>query len=239
MSETLYTLQVDLTNLPKATIEAKNFKKLISEAMKEYVVFGDVSEKTTDRVREAQGMLNNQKIKIMTTDSYNHLEMMTDMHGVDAKRKGANTLATVIGVAIALLVILGIFAVWNRNKSTEKNTDKETNINLGETNGEVRALRGQVARLENYERADAMKIAYTDGALFGQSPRLTVPGFPAPYGVPYGLPYGGHGFGGHGHGHHGRGDHDCGCEGHPMKSKFQEVKTFKVNSDLATLTTTC
>ena len=95
---------------------------------------------------------------------------IVDLHDTHAKTRGMSTIAWILGI-IGVLVILAV--LWNtfvRKGGTDKTTEKETNVNLGENNGEIRALRSQVSRLEGYERQDAIKLAYTDGALFGPHP---------------------------------------------------------------------
>ena len=95
---------------------------------------------------------------------------IVDMHDTHAKKTGMNTIAWILGI-IGVLVVLAV--LWNtfvRKGGTDKNVEKETNLNLGENNGELRHLRAEVAQLKQYERQDAIKIAYTDGALYGKRP---------------------------------------------------------------------
>ena len=126
-------------------------------------------------------------------------------------KSAGNTIATVIGIVGAIVVIALLWNAFVRRDGWGKSTDKETNITLGGAEEAISSLKTGLAEVRGYERQDAIKLAYTDGMLYGRPNYYT-------------------GWGGHGHGH----DNGCG-----VKSKFQEVKTFSVDTDVATLTSTC
>ena len=161
----------------------------------------------------------------MTTNENITIGDIMDLHtGHDVKKSG-NTISVVLGVVGAIIVIAILWFAFVRRDGLGKNTEKETNVNIGETNGTLSEMRAQMRGLVEHERQDALKIAYTDGRL-------------QPYGFAYGSAYygGGCGCGGgrgyeheHGHEHH---KHHCGAN-------FQEVKTFTPTTDVVTLTSNC
>jgi hypothetical protein len=136
------------------------------------------------------------------------------------KSKASNTLSTVVGVAALVLILAVLWSTYVRNRDMAGGSEKNTNVTLGGAEEAISSLKVGLAEVRAHERQDAIKLAYTDGVLYGRPPAF------APY-------HGGYGYGGGcgSHGHHG-----CGCG---MKQKFQEVKTFDVTTDVATLTTTC
>jgi len=146
---------------------------------------------------------------------------IVDMHDTHAKKTGMNTIAWILGI-IGVLVVLAV--LWNtfvRKGGTDKTVEKETNVNLGENNGEIRALRSEVAQLKLFEREDALKIAYTDGTLFGGKRY-------------YDVHYPDHCYGhGHGCGERRRGGDDC------NKSSFRRVTTFTPGVDSVEAIQTC
>lgn len=144
---------------------------------------------------------------------------VNDMHH---KQKSSNTLATVIGILLGVLVLVALFGMWNRNRDFAKNTEKNTDINLGEIMGEQRAFRNELSSVVRHEREDFGRIMYTDGAL---------------------RPYYGYG-GGYGYYDGGHGEHHGGCGGHGhghgnCDSKFKDVKTFNLASEVVTQENVC
>jgi hypothetical protein len=143
------------------------------------------------------------------------------MHDGHHYKKPGNTIATVIGIGVALLVIAFLWHTFSRRHNDYNCAEKDTSYQLGDNGGEIKTLKAQVSRLESYERQDAIKIAYTDGCLHKG-------GYLQPHYQDYG--YGGHcGHGGHSHYGHG----DC------TKTNFKEVKTFTPTTDEITVTTVC
>ena len=85
----------------------------------------------------------------------------------DTKRSG-NTIATVVGIVGALLVIAIIIWAFFRRGEVGKNTEKETNINLGQNGEAIEDLKLQVSALTRHERDDFAKITYNDGFFRGR-----------------------------------------------------------------------
>ena len=141
---------------------------------------------------------------------------LQDTHG---KSRTGNALATVVGVGLAILVLALIWNAYAANRERFTGSEKNTSVKLGELEGKQEAVNGQLATLIHNERQDALRIAYTDGAL-------------RPY--PFAAHGGGWGYPqyGEGHGEH-RNGHCC------TKSSFKEVKTFTPTTNDVTLTTVC
>ena len=174
-----------------------------------------------------------------------HVDFVNYGHSVDkmhTQKSASNSLTTVIGILLGLIVLAILWAIFVRRGDIGKTTEKETNINLGEHNGAIAELRGQVHTLQAHERADFGRIMFNDGAFYSGH---HTPAFGAFGG------YGNYGFGGYGggygndyrNGYRGdgyRGD-GCGCgHGHGnCDSKFKDVKTFNLASEVVTQENVC
>lgn len=155
--------------------------------------------------------------------SYGDVIALQDTHG---KSRTGNTIATVLGIVGAIVVIAILWFAFVRRGDSNKNTEKETNVNIGEHNGAISEMRSQIRGLVEHERQDALKIAYTDGKL-------------QPYGFAYGNSYYGGSYGcGCNGGHRNEHGHEEHHHGH-CGAKFQEVKTFTPTTDVVTLTSNC
>jgi len=141
--------------------------------------------------------------------SYGDVIALQDMHH---GKSGSNTLATVIGVSAALIVLFLIWGIYSRRRDEFVGSEKNTNIELGELAAGMRYQGAILNDVCKWERQDALSNARTEVLLHGYN------GY-APYGYANGC-------GGH---------RECGC----TKSKFQEVKSFTPDTDVVTLTTTC
>jgi hypothetical protein len=121
------------------------------------------------------------------------------MDGTHRTSKSGSAIATVIGIVGAIIVIALIWKAFVGNR--DNSITKETNVNkeLGADTEAIRFLTAEVNALKGFERQDAIKLAYNDGAIYG---------------------HGGHGHGGHNN--CGHGGHDGGC----VKQNFREVKNF-------------
>jgi len=133
-------------------------------------------------------------------DHVDYIGYGQDVNRLHETKATGRTIATWLGIIAAIIFFVAVFAIFMRNRIGEKSTEKETNVNLGETNGEVRALRAEVGRLIGYERQDFGKISFNEGFLYGGGEKEHHCGC------------------GHGHGRKG------GCE-----SKFEAVETFTSN----------
>ena len=136
--------------------------------------------------------------------------------------KGAGTkVATVLGIIGAIIVLAILWHTFNRNREGLFGSDKNTSVEIGELRAGQRYLNEGLVAVSHNERADALRIAYTDGKL-------------QPYAFAAG--YGDYQYGGGIYG-----DRRCGCEhghGH-CGAKFSEVKTFTPSTDVVTLTSNC
>ena len=150
---------------------------------------------------------------ITTGDIVNYGHEVGKLH--ETKSTG-RLIATWLGIIAAVIIVLALFAIWNRSKAVEKSTDKNTDITLGGNGEAINGLKHEVARLAGYERQDFGKIMFNDGVLYG------------------GCPDRDHGHGGHGcgHGHGRRGD---GC----TKESFRRVTTFTPGTDSVEIVNTC
>jgi len=90
-----------------------------------------------------------------------------DVHKLHETKRGANTLATVLGIVGAVIVIAILWNLFVRKNVTDKTTEKNTDITLGGNTEAINGLRHEVARLGSYERQDFGKIMFTDGLLYG------------------------------------------------------------------------
>ena len=147
--------------------------------------------------------------------TYGDIIAMQDTHG---KSKTGNTLSTVLGIVGAILVVALIWNAYSQNRHMATGSEKNTSLEIGELRAGQRYQNEMITLVNHNERQDALRIAYTDGALSRPYPFAHYGGYPP-------LPP----YGGQHHGHDGCGTHQ----------KFQEVKTFAVDSDVASLTTTC
>jgi|GEM_PF-4498092 hypothetical protein len=147
--------------------------------------------------------------------TYGDIIAMQDANG---KTKTGGTMATVLGIVGAILVIALIWNAYAQNRHMANGSEKNTSLEIGELRAGQRYQNEMITLVNHNERQDALRIAYTDGALSRPYPFAHYGGYPPlpPYGGP--------------HGHH------DGCGTH---QKFQEVKSFNVDTDVATLTTTC
>jgi len=142
-----------------------------------------------------------------------------DVHKLHETKRGANTLATVIGIVGALILIGILWNVFVRRNDTNKSTEKNTDIAIGGNVEAIEDLKFQVRALTNHERQDALKIAYTDGRL-----------------QPYRFSYlGDYEHEGCGCGEHHRHRHHKGC----CDQKYQEVATYNLASTTLNKTSNC
>ena len=140
-----------------------------------------------------------------------------DVHKLHETKRGANVLATVLGIVGAIIVIAILWNLFVRKNVTDKTTEKNTDITLGGNAEAINGLKHEVARLSGYERHDYGKIMFNDGLL-----------------------YGGCGYYGHDH------DRDCGCGDRDHRhrkgccdQKFQEVATYTLANTTLNKTSNC
>ena len=91
-----------------------------------------------------------------------------DVHRLHETKRGANAIATVLGIIGAIIVIAILWAVFVRRGELGKNTEKNTDINLGANGEAIEGLKHEIRLLQGYERADYGKIMFNDGLLFGE-----------------------------------------------------------------------
>lgn len=141
-----------------------------------------------------------------------------------------NTMSTVLGIIGAIIVLALLWNAYTRARDTRANTEAIATGALGTISGTVNGIQDEVRVLKSYERGDAIKLAYTDGALWGRpcSGPAVFGGYPGYPGFP------GQGFGYPGGYHHGGCEKDCG-----QKQQFKEVRTFLEDTDTIQVTNTC
>jgi len=134
-----------------------------------------------------------------------------DVHRLHETKATGRNISTWLGIIAAVLLVVALWAIFMRNRTSEKTTEKETNVNLGGNGEAIEGLKAQVRMLQGYERADYGKIMFNDGVLYGK------PCYSE--------------------------EHEHGRCGHGRKgncdSRFQNVKTFNVASEVVTQTNTC
>ena len=151
-----------------------------------------------------------ENVNLSNVDFVNYGHSVEKLH---TDKRGMNTLATVIGI-VGLVVVIAI--LWNlfvRRGELGKNTEKNTDINLGGNNEAINGLKHQVAALTAHERADYGKIMFNDGLLYA------------------------------GEGYYGGRRREGGCgdrhhEGH-CNQKFQRVESFTPSTTAVNITSTC
>ena len=155
-----------------------------------------------------------------------------DIHDTHCKQRTGNTLSTVVGILLGLIVLAVLWATWSRRRDGEFGNEKNTNIELGELRAGQRYLNEGLHGVIRHEREDFGRLMYTDGAL---RPYPFAAPLAAFGGTPFYDNHNGYGYNGHGYNGHGNcGKHGAGCD-----SKFQDVKTFNLASEVVTQTNTC
>lgn len=134
-----------------------------------------------------------------------------NVHDHYATKGAGNKIATVLGIIGAIVVIAILWAIFVRRGEIGKNTEKNTDINLGANGEAINGLKHQIAALTAHERADYGKIMFNDGFLFG------------------------------GNGYERRGGCGCGEHEHRGNcgNKFKEVRTFTPTTDVVTQESFC
>lgn len=157
------------------------------------------------------------------------------LYDTQSTKKAGGTLSTVLGIIGAVIVLALIWNAYTRARDTRANTDAIASGALGSIQSSVDNLNGEVAAVVRHERADAIKLAYTDGVLFGRphgncypggfypAQGFGYPGYPMPGYPGFGYPFPGHGC-----------EKDCG-----PKQQFREVRTFTEDTDTIQVTNTC
>ena len=144
---------------------------------------------------------------------------LNDTH---CQKKTGNNISTILGIIGAIIVLALLWNSYTRARDTRANTDAISTGAIGGLQSGIESLSRDVASVVRHERADAIKLAYTDGMLFGRMPF---------YGAPYGP-------GTHGQ----RWDGGCGgCGGCDCGShqQFREVRQFAETSDNIEVINTC
>lgn len=161
------------------------------------------------------------------------------MHDTQCTKGTGTTMSTVLGIIGAVIVLALLWNAYTRARDTRANTEAIASGALGTITGTVNGIQEELRAVKNYERGDAIKLAYTDGALWGRpcsGPAVAGHGFVPGYGFGYpGYPVPGYpvpGFGYHGHG--GCCDKDC-----APKQQFKEVRTFTEDTDTIQVVSAC
>lgn len=145
------------------------------------------------------------------------------LYDTHSTKKAGGTLSTVLGIIGAIIVLALLWQAYTAARDKQANTEAIAAGSIGNLTSAVGSVQEELRTVVRHERADAIKLAYTDGVLFGRPSH-----------------YGPHGFGewdgcGHGHGHgYGRRDDDCG-----QKQQFREIRTFAETADNIEVINTC
>jgi len=139
-----------------------------------------------------------------------------DVHKLHETKRGANTIATVLGIFAFVILIAILWNTFIKRNESSKNTEKNTDITLGGNGEAIEGLKQRLFAVENHERHDYGKIMFNDGLLYGGGGRFYGPGY------------------------HGR---DCGCgerEHHGCcKQKYQEVANYTLAGTTLNKTSSC
>ena len=100
--------------------------------------------------------------------AYDSIIELEDMH--EKKHCGMQTrwLWILLGVLVILAILWFAFKRSHDHKSEYENKNAHE---YGKLRGEIHCIEKMVCKTADYERQDALKIAYLDGALYGQRPR--------------------------------------------------------------------
>lgn len=138
------------------------------------------------------------------------------LQDTNCSKNTGNTLSTVLGIIGALVVLSLIWNAYTRARDTRANTEAIASGAIGSLTSTVNGTQEELRSLARFERQDALKIAYTDGVLFGN---------------PF---YGGDDYG-HGYGR----KHGHGCGGDCQHQQFREIRTFAETADNIEVINTC
>ena len=129
-----------------------------------------------------------------------------------SKTKATSNLGTILGFIGVGIVLVLLWNAYSNSRTQRDGIEKNTNVKIGELEAGQNGIASTVAQLQGYERADALKLAYNDGAF-------------------------GAGFGGYNYGH----GYNGGCHGHGdcTKSKFNKVENYTLADTTVALNTTC
>lgn len=151
------------------------------------------------------------------------------MHDTQCTKGAGSTLSTVLAIIGAVIVLALVWNAYTRARDTRANTEAIASGTLGAVTGTVNGIQEELRIVKNHERNDAIKLAYTDGALWGRPCSGPAVGF----GYPVGYPFPGQGFGFY-PGHGGGCERDC-----SPKQGFKEIRTFTEDTDTIQVTNTC